>query len=700
MTDPTLSSAAATGTAAGTSPHDAISSERVLGTTVYGPDGDKLGSIDGLMINKLNGRVRYAVLEFGGFLGLGTDRYPLPWSMLKYDTRLEGYVVPLTKEKLDGAAAAVPERRAGRELGWTPPRCGRGRRALFAGNLVPEGAEPIAQAYAGHQFGGFSPQLGDGRALLLGEVIDRHGRRRDIAFKGSGRTPFSRGGDGKAAVGPMLREVLIGEAMHALGIPTTRALAVAATGEPVLRDRPLPGAVLTRVAASHLRVGTFQFFAARGELERLRQLPTTPSPATTPTWLRCDAPDRPPGAAARVAQRQAALIAQWMNVGFIHGVMNTDNMTISGETIDYGPCAFMEAYDPATVFSSSTTAAAMPTPTSRIARWNLARLAETLLPLMADEPTTSRGAARGGAGHRGDRRLPGAGTSQALREGQRAKLGLQQAAPPTTRPTPRWPTTGWRCCRRSRWTSRWPGAGWPMPPRRAGRGWRRPLGPGGGLRIRCHEALQFVGRDGTQRHQQRGLAVGIRRHGQPGRVAEHRCQVGRDEGRPALAVLVLRLQGRHRRRLPAIGAGQAAQPVRRQVGQVTPLQGLNGGRARGRVHRLLQREPQLHAVAARHRDRRRRPAQVGLHALPQPRQRGGVGRGLQLQHQHAQAAVAAGQAGGGAGVGGGVGGQVQAAEFLGQAGHRAAARQRIGAAVCGAPACHAGSSGAGPPRLA
>ncbi len=255
--------------------------------------------------------------------------------------------------------------------------------ALFAGNLVPEGAEPLAQAYAGHQFGGFSPQLGDGRALLLGELIDTHGQRRDIGLKGSGRTPFSRGGDGKAAVGPMLREVIIGEAMHALGIPTTRALAVAATGESVYREAALPGAVLTRVAASHLRVGTFQYFAARGELERLRQLAEYTIARHDPQLL--GAPDRYLLLLRAVARRQATLIAQWMNVGFIHGVMNTDNMTISGETIDYGPCAFMEAVDPEAVFSSIDHGGRYAYANQpQIARWNLARLAETLLPLMAD----------------------------------------------------------------------------------------------------------------------------------------------------------------------------------------------------------------------------------------------------------------------------------------------------------------------------
>ena len=257
--------------------------------------------------------------------------------------------------------------------------------ATFAGNTLPEGAEPLAQAYAGHQFGGFSPQLGDGRALLLGEVIDRQGRRRDIAFKGSGRTPFARGGDGKAAVGPMLREVLVGEAMHALGIPTTRALAVAATGEPVYRELALPGAVLTRVAASHLRVGTFEFYAARGDVERVRKLAEYTIARHDPALATSSQPFL--ALLRAVAERQAALVAQWMNVGFIHGVMNTDNMTISGETIDYGPCAFMEAYDPDTVFSSIDGHGRYAFGNQPdIANWNLARLAETLLPLLSDDP--------------------------------------------------------------------------------------------------------------------------------------------------------------------------------------------------------------------------------------------------------------------------------------------------------------------------
>ncbi|MCW5636477.1 MAG: YdiU family protein [Rubrivivax sp.] len=329
--------------------------------------------------------------------------------------------------------------------------------AWLAGNVVPEGAEPLAQAYAGHQFGGFSPQLGDGRALLLGEVIDRRGQRRDIAFKGSGRTPFSRGGDGKAAVGPMLREVIIGEAMHALGIPTTRALAVVATGDRVYRENAvLPGAVLTRVAASHLRVGTFEFFTARGDLARLQQLAGytiarhDPALAGAPQpWL----------ALLRVvAARQAELVAQWMNVGFIHGVMNTDNMTISGETIDYGPCAFMEAFDPATVFSSIDHGGRYAFGNQPlVARWNLAKLAEALLPLAPGVAPADGRPGEGGArspgeegrdGGRGDdaarrgahenqaaiRRAVAEATEvidafpalyeRALREGQRRKLGL------------------------------------------------------------------------------------------------------------------------------------------------------------------------------------------------------------------------------------------------------------------------------------
>jgi uncharacterized protein YdiU (UPF0061 family) len=295
--------------------------------------------------------------------------------------------------------------------------------AVFSGNAVPDGAEPIAQAYAGHQFGGFSPQLGDGRALLLGEVIDLRGRRQDIAFKGSGRTPFARGGDGKAAVGPMLREAIVSEAMHALGIPTTRALAVVATGEPVFRDRTLPGAVLTRIAASHLRVGTFEFFAARGQLDSLRRLADYAIARHEPALAGM--PDRFFGLLEGVARRQATLVAQWMNVGFIHGVMNTDNMTISGETIDYGPCAFLEAYDPATVFSSIDQGGRYAFGNQPlIACWNLARFAEALLPLVAD---ANDQAGVGRAVARATEVIDAfpAQFDASLRAGQRAKLGLQ-----------------------------------------------------------------------------------------------------------------------------------------------------------------------------------------------------------------------------------------------------------------------------------
>ncbi len=294
--------------------------------------------------------------------------------------------------------------------------------ATFAGNALPDGAQPLAQAYAGHQFGGFSSQLGDGRALLLGEVIDRQGFRRDIAFKGSGRTPFARGGDGKAAVGPMLREVLIGEAMHALGIPTTRALAVVATGEPVYREQTLPGAVLTRVAASHIRVGTFEFYAARGDLDRVRKLADYTIARHYPELATSLQPVL--ALLRAVAERQAALIAQWMNVGFIHGVMNTDNMAISGETIDFGPCAFMEAYDPATVFSSIDGRGRYAFGNQPdIAAWNLARLAETLLPLLSSDQEKAIAMATEVLVA-----FPMQYRSHLLR-GQRAKLGLRRDRP-------------------------------------------------------------------------------------------------------------------------------------------------------------------------------------------------------------------------------------------------------------------------------
>lgn len=251
---------------------------------------------------------------------------------------------------------------------------------VFSGNDIPEGAEPLAQAYAGHQFGGFS-MLGDGRAILLGEQIAPDGVRFDIQLKGSGQTPYSRRGDGKAALGPMLREYLISEAMHALGIPTTRSLAVVTTGEPVMRDEVLPGAVLTRVAASHIRVGTFQFAAATGDAGALKALADYTLRRHFPELANAGNPYL--ALLYAVMERQAALVAKWMHTGFIHGVMNTDNMAISGETIDYGPCAFMDAYDPATVFSSIDHQGRYAYGNQpSIAQWNLARFAETLLPLI------------------------------------------------------------------------------------------------------------------------------------------------------------------------------------------------------------------------------------------------------------------------------------------------------------------------------
>ncbi|MGY6535690.1 MAG: protein adenylyltransferase SelO [Pararhodobacter sp.] len=256
--------------------------------------------------------------------------------------------------------------------------------AMLSGSSMPKGADPLAMAYAGHQFGGFSPQLGDGRALLVGEVIDRKGQRRDIHLKGSGRTPFSRGGDGKAALGPVLREYIVGEAMHALGVPSTRALAAVATGETVYRETPLPGAVLARVAASHLRVGSFQFLLARGDVVGLRRLADYAIRRHDPELAGRD--DRYLAFLQGVVDRQAALVAHWMALGFVHGVMNTDNCTISGETIDYGPCAFLDAYDPKAVFSSIDTGGRYAYANQPLLiQWNLARLAETLLPLIAPE---------------------------------------------------------------------------------------------------------------------------------------------------------------------------------------------------------------------------------------------------------------------------------------------------------------------------
>lgn len=288
---------------------------------------------------------------------------------------------------------------------------------LLTGTAVPEGATPVAQGYAGHQFGGFSPRLGDGRALLLGELTDATGDRYDLHLKGSGRTPFSRGGDGLAAVGPMLREYIISEAMHALGIPTTRSLAVVATGQSVRRETLLPGAVLARVASSHLRVGSFQYAQITGDVGLLRRLADHaisrhyPDAATTdqPYLALFDA----------VLAAQASLVARWMLVGFVHGVMNTDNMTISGESIDYGPCAFMDGFDPGAVFSSIDHAGRYAYANQPVvAEWNLARLAEALLPLLHDNQEQAVSLATESLGRFRDQ------YGAAWATGMKAKLGL------------------------------------------------------------------------------------------------------------------------------------------------------------------------------------------------------------------------------------------------------------------------------------
>jgi uncharacterized protein YdiU (UPF0061 family) len=293
--------------------------------------------------------------------------------------------------------------------------------AMLAGNLLPDGAEPIALAYAGHQFGQFVPQLGDGRAILLGELVTPEGERRDLQLKGSGPTPFSRRGDGRAAVGPMLREYLVSEAMAALGIPTTRTLAVVATGEAVRRETILPGAVLARIAASHLRVGTFQYFAARGDLEALRRLVDYALARHPPQDGGGTEPAR--ALLAAVVARQASLVAQWLLVGFVHGVMNTDNMSIAGETIDYGPCAFLDAYDPAAVWSAIDHAGRYAYGQQpRVALWNLARLAEALLPLLAPAEADALAVAEA------ELERFGALFEGAYRAGLCRKLGLAESA--------------------------------------------------------------------------------------------------------------------------------------------------------------------------------------------------------------------------------------------------------------------------------
>ncbi len=293
---------------------------------------------------------------------------------------------------------------------------------MLAGNFIPAGAEPLAMAYAGHQFGNWVPQLGDGRAVLLGEVLDRNGERRDIQLKGAGRTPFSRSGDGRAALGPALREYIVSEAMAALGIPTTRALAVAMTGEQIRRQGMQPGAVFTRVARSHVRIGTFEFFASRGDHEGVKTL----ADYVIARHYADAAGQAQPYLALlhAVIGRSAELIARWQLVGFIHGVMNTDNMSIAAETIDYGPCAFMDAYHPKTVYSSIDSAgryAYVNQP--RIAQWNLARFAQALLPLLAEDEAAAIGLAQEALNAFVER------FQSAYSQGLRGKLGLVQTQP-------------------------------------------------------------------------------------------------------------------------------------------------------------------------------------------------------------------------------------------------------------------------------
>jgi uncharacterized protein YdiU (UPF0061 family) len=303
----------------------------------------------------------------------------------RFATELAEMAIPWKAEEVQDPRLLVLNEPLAAELGFDPDFLGSADGLpLLIGNEVPDGATPVAQAYSGHQFGWFAPRLGDGRALLLGEITDVGGRLRDIHLKGSGRTPFARGGDGFAVVGPMLREYVLSEAMHALGIPTTRSLAVVATARSVQRETALPGAVLTRVASSHLRAGSFQYARVAGDAGLLRRLADHAIARHYPDAAEADNPYL--ALFEAVIAAQASLVARWMLVGFIHGVMNTDNMAISGETIDYGPCAFMDAFDPATVYSSIDENGRYAYANQPVAaEWNLTRLAEALLPLFDDD---------------------------------------------------------------------------------------------------------------------------------------------------------------------------------------------------------------------------------------------------------------------------------------------------------------------------
>jgi uncharacterized protein YdiU (UPF0061 family) len=339
----------------------------------------------------------------------------------RFARELSELAVPWQAEEAPDPKLLVLNEQLAAELGLDPEylRSAEGVRLLL-GNHIPDGATPVAQAYAGHQFGGYSPLLGDGRALLLGEVTDVHGRLRDIHLKGSGRTPFARAGDGRAVVGPMLREYLVSEAMYALGIPTTRSLAVTATGRPVRRDTMLPGAVLARVASSHLRVGSFQYARATDNMDLLRRLADHAISRHYPAAARADNPYL--ALFEGVVAAQAPLLAQWMLVGFVHGVMNTDNMTISGETIDYGPCAFMDAFNPAAVYSSIDVGGRYAYANQPVmAEWNLARLAEAMLPLINEDQEQAVAPAVEALG--GFRRQ----YSDAWFAGMKTKLGIRES---------------------------------------------------------------------------------------------------------------------------------------------------------------------------------------------------------------------------------------------------------------------------------
>ena len=336
----------------------------------------------------------------------------------RFARELAELAVPWQAEEAPSPELLVLNEKLATDLGLDPQylRSPEGVR-LLVGNHVPAGATPVAQAYAGHQFGGYSPLLGDGRALLLGEVTDRAGRLLDVHLKGSGRTPFARAGDGRAVVGPMLREYIVSEAMHALHIPTTRSLAVVATGRQVRRDDMLPGAVLARVAGSHLRVGSFQYARATENMDLLKRLADHAIGRHYPHAADADNPYL--ALFAAVVSAQAELVARWMLVGFVHGVMNTDNMTISGETIDYGPCAFMDAFNPAAVYSSIDVGGRYAYANQPVlAEWNLARLAEAMLPLIdQDQEKAVAPAVEVLGSFRGH-------YSQAWTRGMTAKLGL------------------------------------------------------------------------------------------------------------------------------------------------------------------------------------------------------------------------------------------------------------------------------------